>query len=313
MPCAQGALARLAMKEGTDEIDFSTGATGFPFFRESLMKRASNGVPEVITGTREEISERARLSPYFYGGWITLPLSPGHAAVLFPWILGADASGTAYDLDNALQSLGVLVDKVTGTHEFYNGRINRAIIEGRGGVSGGPNWITCSLQMIFMDYKDPASAESYPSLTIGNTAGFAPMVFEDTDVSGTSQLVMGGSARECKSFRFDLNNHIEPRYVNALEPTALCPTKRTITLTTTHPYDSGTSSLYNAAVAGAAGTLTIVNGNTSILFTFGKLHSDILTPVVGGKGEIDLQITSYARRVDNTSTASLRVTIDSTP
>lgn len=311
MPCAQGALAKLCMKEGSGEIDFSSGATGFPFFRESLQKRARIGHPDVIIGTREEISERARFEPYFYGGWITLALTPGHAATLFPWILGADASGTTFALSDTLQTFGVLVDKVTGVHEFYNGHINRAIIEAKGGTGSGPNWVTCSLQMIFMDYKDPASAEAYPSLTLAVTGEYTPLIFEDSDNAGTSRLTLNAATREYKSFRLDINNHIQPRYVNALEPTALCPTRRTIQLTTTHPYDSGTSNLYNQAVGGAAGSLVFVNGNTSITFTFAAVQSDTLTPVVNGKNEIDLQLTSNIRRLS--STGSLVCTIDSSP
>jgi len=312
MPCAQGALARLCMKEGSGEIDFSSGATGFPFARESLQKRARNGVPDFIHGTREEISERARMEPYFYGGWVVFGLSPGFADFFFPWVLGSDESTNTFALAETLQTFGMLVDKVTGVHEFYNGVVNRCIIEGeQKGPGNGPNFLRCAVQCMFRSYKDPSSAESYPSVTLGVTGEYTPLVLEDSDNSGTSRLVLGGSAREYKSFRLDINNHVQPRYVNALEPTSLCPTRRTITLQTTHPYDSGTSNLYNVALgSSAAGTLTFVNGNTSILFTFGMLQADVVTPVVAGKSEIDLQLQFSARRVS--STASLEVTIDET-
>jgi hypothetical protein len=311
MPCAQGALGKLCMKEGSGEIDFSTGATGFPFFRESLQKRARIGHPDVIIGSREEVSERARFSPYFYGGWVVLALSPKTAATVFPWVLGADASGTTFALSETLQSMGVLADKVTGVHEFYNGYINRAIISAKqNGPDGPPNWVTCALQLLFMDYKDPSSAESYPSLTLGITGDYAPLIFEDSDNSGTSRLTLNAATREYKSFSLDINNHIQPRYVNALEPTALCPTRRTISLTTTHPYDSGTSNLYNQAVGGAAGSLVFVNGTVSITFTFACVQSDTLTPVINGKQEIDLQLTSSIRKLS--TTGSLVCTIDDT-
>lgn len=300
------------MKEGSGEVDFSTGATGFPIFRESLQKRSQVIHPDVIIGSREEVSERARFGPSFYGGWVVFPLSAGFADFFFPWILGSDESTNTFALAETLQTFGMLVDKVTGVHEFYNGVVNRAIITGRqNGPGGPPNWVTCAVQCMFRSYKDPSSAESYPSITLGITGEFAPLVFEDSDSAGVSQLVLGGSAREYKSFQLDINNHVEPRYVNALEPTALCPSRRTITLTTTHPYDSGTSNLYNAAIAGAAGTLTFANSNTSILFTFATLQSDVLTPVVNGKQEIDLQLRMSARRLS--STGSLVVTIDEVP
>ena len=314
MPCSQGALAKLCCKEGSGAIDFSSGATGFPFFRESLQKRQNQGHPDVIIGTREEVSERARMEPIFYGGWVTFNLSPGFADFFFPWVLGVDESTNTFALTDTLQTFGMLVDKVTGVHEFYNGHVNRCIIEGHGGLGGGPNWVRCSVQCIFRSYLAPGASEAYPSVTLGITGEHAPTIFEDADVAGTSQLVLGTGAvaREMKSFKLDINNHIEPRYVNNLEPTALCPTRRTITLQTVHPYDSGTSSLYNVALgSSAAGTLTFVNGNTSMLFTFGMLQANILTPIIGGKREIDLQLSMSARSVS--TTPSLSVVIDETP
>lgn len=307
MACAQGALARLCMKEASGNPDFSSGATGFPFFRESLQKRKRIIHPDVITGTREEISERARFSPYVYGGWIVLSLTPGHAATLFPWILGADAVSTTYDLSDTLQSFGVLVDKVTGVHEFYNGYINRAIIHGKqNGPSGSPNWVTLAMQMLFMDYLAPGSSESYPSLSLAVTGEYAPFIFEDAVLTLTT-------AREVKEFTIDLNNHIQPRYVNDLEPTALCPSRRTITVSARVPYDSGTSNLYDLAVTGVSGTktLAITNGTVSMTATFGALQVDTITPVVSGKQEIDMVLQMSARKAS--STASLSWSIDSTP
>ncbi len=308
MPCAQGALAKLAMKEGSGAITWDSSAIGLPFFRESLKKVGRVLHPDVIIGSREEVSERARKGPYFYGGWVYLTLTPGHAATIFPWVLGADASGTTFALSETLQTMGVLVDKVTQTHEFYNGVINRAIISGtQHGPGGPPNWVTVALQMYFKSY---ATGTSYPALTLGVTNEFAPLVFEDADNGGTSRLTLGGSTREMKHFTIDINNYVVPRYVNALEPTALCPTRRTVNVTTVHPYDSGTSNLYDQALAGAAGSLVFANSTVSVTFTFATLQVDTETPEVQGKKEIDLHLNMAARKLS--STGSLVCTVDST-
>jgi hypothetical protein len=313
MPCAQGALGRLAMKEGSGAIDFSTGASFFPFYRESIKKVGKIVHPDVIIGSREEVSERARKAPYFYGGWVVINLTPGDAATVFPWILGADASGTTFALAETLQSMGVLIDKVTGVHEFYNGVINRAIISGRqNGPGGRPNWVTVAMQMYFRSYLAPGASESFPSPTFAVTGEYAPMIFEDADNGGTSRLVINGTAREVKEFTLDINNYVSPRWVNALEPTALCPGRRTINLRTIHPYDSGTSNLYDPGVTlSGTNTLTFVNGATSVLFTFAGLNVDVETPEIRGKQEIDLVLNSAVRKVSSTS--SLVCTIDSTP
>jgi hypothetical protein len=307
MACSQGALAKMAMKEGSGNLDFSSGATQFPFFRESLQKKNSVVHPDVIIGSRGEVSERARFGPNFTGGWVVMALTPGDAATVFPWILGADASGTTFDLAETLQTFGVLVDKVTGVHEFYDGVINRAVIHGKqNGPGGPPNWITVALQMVFKGYNAPGASDAFPSLSLGVTGGFAPLVFED------SVLTLGGTAQETKEFTIDINNYVQPRYVNNLNPTALCPAHRTVTISTLHAYDSTTDDMLSPAITGLAGTKTIAitNGTVSITFTFGTLQAPTLTPIVSGKKEIDLQMQFAARSVS--STPALSCTIDST-
>jgi hypothetical protein len=204
--------------------------------------------------------------------------------------------------------MSVLVDKVTGVHEFYDGVINRAVIHGRqNGPGGAPNWITVALQFIFKSYLAPGSSEAYPSLTLGVTGEYAPMVFED------AVLTLGSGAVEVKEFTLDINNYVQPRWVNSLTPSTLCPGRRTVTLTTLHPYDSGTSSLYDMAITGVptTRTLAITNGTVSITGTFGALQAPTVTPVVTGKQEINLQLQMTARSVSTTPAVSF--TIDSTP
>lgn len=306
MACAQGALSKLAMKEASGDIDWSTGATQFPFFRESLQRRNSVVHPDVIIGSRSEVSERARFGPNFTGGWVTLALTPGDAATIFPWILGTDASGTTFALADTLQTFGVLVDKVTGVHEYYDGVINRAVIHGKqNGPGGPPNWVTVALQMVFKGYNAPGVADAFPSLTLAVTGGFAPLVFEDS-------VLTASAAQEVKEFTIDINNYVQPRWVNSLNPTALCPSRRTITLTTVHPYDSTTDDMLSPAITGISGTKTLVitNGTVSITFTFGTLQAPTITPIVTGKREIDLQMQFSARKVSTTE--ALVCTIDST-
>ncbi len=294
------------MKEAAGDINWASGATGFPFFRESLQKKNTVHHPDVIIGTRGEVSERARFGPSFIGGWVVLSLTPGHMATIFPWLLGTDASGTTFALAETLQTFGVLVDKVTGVHEFYDGYINRAVIHGKqNGPGGPPNWITVAFQMIFKGYNPPSTADAFPTLTLGVTGEFAPLIFEDS-------VLTLGSAREVKEFTIDINNYIEPRWINSLLPSQLCPRRRTVTLTTVHPYDSGTSSLYDPTITGVASTktLAITNGTVSITFTFGALQYPTVTPIVTGKQEINLQLQMSARSLS--STAALSVDIDST-
>lgn len=305
MACSQGALGQLAIKEGSGAIDFSTGASFFPFYRESIKKVGKIVHPDVIIGSREEVSERARKTPYFYGGWVVLNLTPGDAATLLPWALGADASGTTFALAETLQTMGVLIDKVTGVHEFYNGVVNRAIVSGRqNGPGGRPNWVTFALQIYFRSYLAPGASESFPSSSYTVTGAYAPLVFED------AVLTLASASREVKSFTLDINNYVSPRWVNNLEATALCPSRRTINFQAVVPYDSGNSALYDAALAGVSGNLAITNGTVSTTFTFGTLQLDTETPEIRGKQELDLVLSGSIRKTGSTS--SLVVTNDST-
>jgi hypothetical protein len=260
MPCSQGALGQLAMKEGSGTIDFSTGASFFPFYRESIKKVGKIVHPDVIIGSREEVSERARKTPYFYGGWVVLNLTPGDAATLLPWALGADASGTT---------------------------------------------VSFALQIYFRNYLAPGSSESFPTASYAVTGAYAPLVFED------AVLTLASTSREVKSFTLDINNYVTPRWVNNLEATALCPSRRTINFNAVVPYDSGTSALYDAALAGVSGNLAITNGTVSTTFTFGTLQLDTETPEIRGKQELDLVLNGSIRKTGSTS--SLVVTNDSTP
>jgi hypothetical protein len=125
-------------------------------------------------------------------------------------------------------------------------------------------------------------------------------------------LTLESATREVKEFILQINNHIDPRYVNSLSPTALCPGDRTVMLRTVHPYDSGNSGLLDTALAGAAGTLAVTNGNVSTSFAFANLKSSFDDPTIRGLGEIDLilDMTSY-QATDGTK--ELIVTNDSTP
>lgn len=308
--CAQGALARMAVKEGTGTITWTSGATGLPPFRTTMGKKGKNVHPDVIIGSREEISERARKGPNRYSGWIVMALTPGHAALIYPWALGTDASGTTFALAETLQAFGILHDDVTSLHDFSDCYINRMIVQGeQHGPDGPPNFVTMAIHVIGKTYRNPAALTAatvtYPSLTLAVTGEYVPLILED------STLTLAGSTRLFKKFKLDLNNYLHERYVNSLDVSTLCPRHRTVDLSVTLPYDTDNDDLYDQALAGATGTLALTNGTVSISHVFATLQLPAEQPEIPGKTEIDLELNMSARRLS--STGSLVATIDSTP
>lgn len=303
MACAQGVSGSMAVQEVTGAPTWSSGDTMIEFLQETMARKRIIGVPNSIRGTRSKLASRARLGPYVYEGNVHMTISPGILAILLPWMLGADASGTTFALAEGLQAFAMIVNRVTQTYEYQDCVVNRWVLHGKAGPVGRPNFLTLSLNLMA---KARATGVSFPSVSLAHTAQYGPYVHQDC------VLTLESATREVKEFWLMGNNHVEARYVNSLSPTALCPSDRTIQLRTIHPYDSGNSGLVDTAVAGAAGTLAITNGAVSTSFAFANLKSSFEDPTIEGLGEIDLQLdmTSY-QATDGTK--ELIVTNDSTP
>lgn len=306
--CAQGAFARMAVKAGSGGLDYSSGAHRLAFFREGLRTRNQIIHPDVITGDRWEHAERARKAPNLHYGPILLPISPGDLVVLLPAILGGTFSGINIEPAATISPYGYLLHKNPNLnpHEFQSAYVDKARFYGRQhGPNGPPNWLILELWLMA---KAKSTAGTWPpALTLTTTAGFTPFVFEDSTLAFT----LNGAVRETSEVMIEIDNHLEPRYVNALDPTQVCPAKATFRLITKHPYDSDHDDLENQALAGAAGTIKFTNGTISTQFNFTNLKAPDDTPVVRGKTEteITLEHRSYA----SGTTPPLSIDNDSTP
>ncbi len=306
---AQGAKARLFAKDGSGVPDWTTGTIKtYPFYRESMRYVGSVVHPQVITGDRSEHGERARKGPNVYAGSITFGVSPGEMAFWAPYFMGAVTSGAnVFPLaPNALLPFAVIIDKVTAKFEFSSCYVTKAMVVGKqNGPGGPPNFLTLNLEIIALAYqKNPTP----PTTALDALTGeLVPLVFEDT----ASAITIKAAARETKQFAILIDNYVQPRYVNSIEPSILYPIHRKVSLQTRHPYDTGTSALDAVDLASSAGgSITASNGSVSVLWTFGLLQLIPASPVVGGKHEIDLT-QNFVSRMTGT-TRELVMTIDST-
>jgi hypothetical protein len=302
MGCAQGVMGKLAMKEGSGTPTWGGSDPMFEFFSETIARRRRIAVPNTIRGTRSKYGSRARLAPYVYGGNIKMPVNPGDLAILLPWMLGADASGTTFALDNALQIFAAIFSRVTETYEYQDLVVDRALLYGRAGEGNSPDFLALSVDVLG---KARATGVSFPAVSLAHTAQYSPYVFQD------SVFTLHSATREVKEMWLVVDNHVEARYVNSLSPTALCPSDRTVTLRVRVPYDSGNSNLVDTSVAGAAGTLAITNGAVSTSIAFTNLRNSFDDPTIEGLKEIDA-IFTYSAFHDGT-TGEIVITNDSTP
>lgn len=302
MPCAQGALAKLCVEPAAAPHTFDTSSEPYDFKYETLQKRPRVIGGNGIRGTRDQDVAQTRYGSFPVGGRIAMDVHPAMLDLWLPRILGGSETADDFPIAETLPSFGVLVDRVTERFQYTDCVVNRAIFHGAAGPGeGDPDLLECILEIVA---KTEVTGTSFPSLTLSVAANARPYIHPD------GVFTFAGATREIKEFWVLVDNHIQPRWVNSLTATALCPRDRTVVVRAIAPYDSGTSSLYGQAIDGAAGSIVWTNGNMSTTFTFGRLQAPIDSPTVKGKTEIDMEVTLIARKTG--ATPSINVTHDST-
>ena len=262
-----------------------------------------------MTGSRSIWSARTRANTRRVSGTINLEPNAAEWALLLPWILGADVSGTAYALAETLQPFTVTIGKDNGTDgkvPTYNGcRVNKAVISAE---QGGP----LALQLE-IEGRDEAlgNAGSFPSLTLNVATG--PFIFSDS----SGAITVGGTAFPVKRFSLTIDNQLDTeRFTNSTTRTAL-PTKgRSISVELGGPY-GGKEALYPTAATLAAGVAVVATfTNTvhavSIAFSLPKCHFPRRTPPWNGREEVELPLTGMAR-ASAAVNDECSVVLDSTP
>jgi hypothetical protein len=304
MPCAQGALSSFFVEPGAAPHTFDTSSERYEFLYETVQKRQRIVGGQGIRGTREESQESTRLGSYTVGGRIAMHVNPAMLDLWLPRILGAAEMSDAFALAESLPSFGLLFNRVTQTFEYTDCVVSKAMFRAKAGPSDGDAELL-ELVLEIMG-KTEAVGTSAPAVSIATTA-----TATENYLMANGVFTFAGAARETKEFVLLIDNMIQPRWVNSLTATALCPRGRVVAVQSRHPYDSGTSNLYGQARAGAAGSIAFTNGAVGTVFTFGTLQSPDESPVVRGKTEIELVLSLIARKTG--STASLAVTSDSAP
>ncbi|REK19172.1 MAG: hypothetical protein DWQ37_01915 [Planctomycetota bacterium] len=300
---SMGHQAQLGTKNETTYGSAVTVDQGFVFTSESIVKRGVIVERSGLRGTRSHQALDTRTGPYTVGGRLTLEPTPEDLAIWLPRILGADPSGTTYDLAETLPSFTLAIDRVARVFTYAGCKVDRATFSGsQGGL------LRLALDIVAQS-EAVAAAGTFPALSPNNSQ---PYIFSDL------ALTLASTAREVKEFELVIDNGlITDRFMNSLVITSAPEGDRTIMLRTMHAWAAENADLYAQALAGAAGTLELTNalGGTPpdgyrTTFSFATLQVPDRSPSVPGRDELMLNLEMMARRVG--STPELSVTHDST-
>lgn len=298
-----GTSGKLAMDSSVTTVsDFDSGSIAYEFNSESLRMRQTHVDSGGIRGTRSVVKDRVRIAQEDISGSIVMNPTPIELDTLLPRIMGAAESTDSFAFAETLPVFGVLVDRVTKVFTYTGCYVNRATFSGSQG-----QLIRLSLDILGKT-EVVSAAGTYPGTVpaIDTAQGY---VFADT----TFSLSGDTSAAEVSSWEIVIDNVLDgSHYVNSVTRTQIVPTDRIVTVRMSLPYDADSIDLYDQAVAGAAGTLTLTNGGCSTLFTFANLKAPAETPVISGRGSIlmlDLSMRAYM----SSSTRELVITHDSAP
>lgn len=302
MAPSQGVFTQLGISATvpvSNRFDFKSGS-----IRKIQTLINGNG----LRGTLEEDISRVRTGPYRVNGAISFEPNAAELALLLPWILGANASGTTYALADTLQSRFITTDQVVKVPTHAGCGVDRAVFRA---TKGQPLGLQVDVVgqteggVATSTYAEgaPAAAGTFPSLTIDTATG--PFVFTDLGLS------VGGNTYNAEDFELEVSNNIDKdRFFNSLTLTALVKRERKIRFRTRLPYGDA-AAVYGSGAAGAAVVATFTNGTVSVVFTMPAVAFPAEGPEIRGRNEIMLQIQGDAYH--SSSTNSLTVTLDSTP
>lgn len=267
-------------------LPFTSGATPLEITSESLSKKTSIINPMGMQGTRSQKSERSRFGTSPVGGTVSLPWSPTSGAVLLPFIMGANASGTTFALADAMQVFQMQLDRGTDVFNYTDLEVNKATWKGTSG-----DFFNLDLDLIGVDEVQAGSGAGQ-ALTAPTDP---PYVLSDLSI------VVDGTTREIFDLELTIDNKLAARFANSNTATRISPTDlREVGVVFTSPFGSTETDLYNTALAGISVVAVLTNGNYSTTFTLACVQFPSETPVAGSKGEIPLKMSGIARMTGST-------------
>ena len=236
-----------------------------------------------------------------FGGPLELEPNAAELALLLPWCLGGNATGTPavnYALAETLQTRYVTIDRVSKVFTYAGCAINSARFSA---MQGEP--LKLSLDVVGQT-ETVAAAGSFPAVT--ESLATQPFILSDL------VMTIGGTAVAMKKLDVTVNNHIDKnRFFNTNTLSGILANDRETTFETEIPYDTAYTAIYGSGASGVAVVATFTNGAVSMVMTMAAVSFPRRTPPVPNRAEIMLTIRGEAEMTSTTK--ELSIVLDSTP
>jgi hypothetical protein len=288
-----GHQSRLSMAAAGTAVGSYTEA--YEFRTEGL--RAAREIVETsgIRGTRSMPIERTRDGTVRINGTIAFHATPAMLDLLLPRIMGSAEVADLFAVSETLPEFDVLIERVAKRFVYAGCKVARATFRA---TAGG----ALELDLEITGKSETVSATAFPAITAPTDP---PYVWSD------AVCTVEGSARVVTRWELSIDNQLNARFSNSNTATDIHTQGRVVTVSMTVPYTSDEVDLYGINSSGASGaTFVLTNGGRSITFTVGALAVADSSPVVGGPGEILLEMNGIAK--SSGSTKELSITSDST-
>ena len=290
---SMGHQSRLSMAAAGTAIGSYTEA--YEFRTEGL--RAAREIVETsgIRGTRSMPIERTRDGTVRINGTVAFHATPAMLDLLLPRIMGSAEVSDLFAVAETLPEFDVLIERVAKRFVYAGCKVARATFRA---TAGG----ALELDLEITGKSETVSATAFPAITAPTDP---PYIWSD------AVCTVEGSARVVTRWELSIDNQLNARFSNSNTATDIHTQGRVVTVSMTVPYTSDEVDLYGINSSGAGGaTFVLTNGGRSITFTVGALAVADSSPVVGGPGEILLEMSGIAKSTG--STKELSITSDST-
>lgn len=250
-----------------------------------------------LRGKREHSPCRRRLVSDKSAGAITGNFSYGEIDFFLKQTFGTASS--PWKLEDTQETFYALVDKVAALYKY---QLYVDSLEISGSELGYINWAVNCVGGIESEY-----GSAFPSSPAMPECGNAYVMPDMT-------FTYDGTEYKLRSFKLTISNSIDPNlHENALTPTLFESQDFTVMLEAQAAFRSDTKALYRAAVAGAAASLKLDDGEYSYNFAFANLHISGDAPTVperGGRIEmpIKMEASRSANLTNNNSDRAILVT-----
>ena len=276
----QGYAGRLALEATGGTFDASS--VSFDFVSYTVQTDGEHIDTAGTVGTRTRRDDRKRSGLIRLAGSIVLEPSIRTLDFFWPYILGTAESADAFVVANTLPAFDAVLEHgaASDTALKHAGLVvNRAVFSLRSGL------VRLTLDVI----GTVETLVTYTSAVIGVGAEYAPLAFHDCVVT------MQSGARAIDDAELVIDNQLEVKFRNSQTAQTIVPTDRIVSLQTSHPATEAIlDALYSDPTAAAA-TVVFTRSTSSCAITLNKLSAPLSGPIVNGKGETMLGVSSRAR------------------